>query len=198
MTTSPFKQTRSLIDATEKPLRRSPPGKPHEEEEWPVLLPDRTTVPGTLRKVVPDHNGVLETASTVETSYQPAERYPRLPSMEYKPLIDEERKPTPAASKYNVQRKQVSSPNLRKAPSPPKPLKTATKENIRPSTAIPNNVGPSIKSSTSFPAKENAGLSLRSQHPTVPTVLATKPPNDTKPFIEPRQTRTSSLRARLS
>ena len=81
MSASPIKQTRSLIDATEKPLRRSPPGKPHEEEEWPVLIPDRPTTPSTLRGVVADHNGILPTTSTTETTYQPAERYPRLPSL---------------------------------------------------------------------------------------------------------------------
>ena len=192
MTTSPLKQTRSLIDATEKPLRRSPPGKPHEVEEWPVLLPDRPTTPSTLRKVVPSHNGALETVSTVEILYQPAERYPRLPSMEYKPLTDDERKPSSAASKNHVQRKQVSSPNLHKA------LTTAIKENIRPTTAIPKIVGASTKSSTDIPAKEGTGLSLRSQHPNERTVVAVKPSIDTKPSIEPRQTRTSSLRARLS
>lgn len=118
MTTSPFKQTRSLIDATEKPLRRSPPGKPHEEEDWPVLIPDRPTTPSSHREMPADRNGVLAVASTVEATYQPAERYPRLPSLEYKPVTGEERKPAFAASKqHHVQRKQLSSPNLRKAPS---------------------------------------------------------------------------------
>ena len=193
MTTSPLNQTRSLIDATEQPLRRSPPGKPHEEE-WPVLVPNRATTPGTLREVVQDHNGILATARTVETTYQPAERYPRLPSLGYGPLTDEEHQPpaVSAASQHHVQRKQLSSPNLRKAPSPPKILEPISKENIRPSTAVPNNVKTSTKSSGDFPVKGGIGPSMRSQIPTVPTAVAPKP------SIEPRQTRTSSLRARIS
>lgn len=49
VTGSPIKESRCLIDASEKPLRRSPPGKPHQEEEWPVLFPEKPTSPATLR-----------------------------------------------------------------------------------------------------------------------------------------------------
>lgn len=38
-TKSPTKAGRSLLDASEKPLRRSPPGMPHRQEEWPTLNP---------------------------------------------------------------------------------------------------------------------------------------------------------------
>lgn len=41
-TTSPTKAGRSLLDASEKPLRRSPPGMPHRQEEWPTLTPRKT------------------------------------------------------------------------------------------------------------------------------------------------------------
>ena len=34
-------ESRGLIDAIEKPLRRSPPGKPEYIEEWPVLSPEK-------------------------------------------------------------------------------------------------------------------------------------------------------------
>jgi len=50
-TVSPSKQSRSLMDASEKPLRRSPPGKPHQEEDWPVLIPEKSTTPETLQKM---------------------------------------------------------------------------------------------------------------------------------------------------
>lgn len=42
-TTSPIKAGRSLLDASEKPLRRSPPGMPHRQEEWPALTPRKTS-----------------------------------------------------------------------------------------------------------------------------------------------------------
>lgn len=51
VTGSPIKETRCLIDASEKPLRRSPPGKPHQEEEWPVLVPEKPITPATLREL---------------------------------------------------------------------------------------------------------------------------------------------------
>lgn len=50
-TVSPSKQSRSLLDASEKPLRRSPPGKPHQEEDWPVLIPEKSTTPESLQKM---------------------------------------------------------------------------------------------------------------------------------------------------
>lgn len=50
-TVSPSKGSRSLIDASEKPLRRSPPGKPHQQEDWPVLFPEKPTTPGTLQQM---------------------------------------------------------------------------------------------------------------------------------------------------
>lgn len=40
---SPLREARSLIDASEKPLRRSPPGMPHKQEDWPVLMPKKSS-----------------------------------------------------------------------------------------------------------------------------------------------------------
>ncbi|KAI9677146.1 MAG: hypothetical protein M1829_002720 [Trizodia sp. TS-e1964] len=41
--------SRSLLDATEKPLKRSPNGR---EKGWPVLFPDRPTSPHTLQRMI--------------------------------------------------------------------------------------------------------------------------------------------------
>ena len=38
---SPLRQSRSLIDASERPLRRNSPGDPDRLEEWPVLYPQK-------------------------------------------------------------------------------------------------------------------------------------------------------------
>ncbi|KAI9817112.1 MAG: hypothetical protein M1827_001224 [Pycnora praestabilis] len=51
MTKSPIKQSRSLLDASEQPLWRSPPDEFQKEEEWPVLFPEKPTTPGTLREM---------------------------------------------------------------------------------------------------------------------------------------------------
>ena len=189
-----------MIDASEKPLRRSPPGKPHEEEEWPVLFPDRPTTPGTLRQMSPEHDGVLATNNAATVSYQPVERYPRLPSLGYEPPTSVNRKPSPhASSNHQIQRKQVSSPNLRKAPAPPKQATHAGKENIRPRTKLLNNVAFSNnKPKVEAPVTQSTESAMLPQQPSTTDGPGDNPFVDSKPSIEPRQTRTSSLRARIS
>ena len=49
---SPIAPPRGLIDASEKPLRRSPSGDPQQEEDWPVLFPEKPTTPGTLNQMI--------------------------------------------------------------------------------------------------------------------------------------------------
>lgn len=47
ITNSPYKEGRTLIDASEKPLRRSP-GTP-DEEDWPALFPTQHSASGTVQ-----------------------------------------------------------------------------------------------------------------------------------------------------
>lgn len=197
MTTSPLKQNRSLIDAMEKPLRRSPPGKPHEEEDWPVLFPDRPTTPGTLRQMTPGRNVGLANADKV---YQPAERYPRLPSLDYESTIGVERKAAPKIpSNHQTQRKQVASPNLRKTITGPKHTAQTNKENVRPGTTpMTIAVVPESKSGNSTPKSKITDCPALSNNTSVNIIPDEKPVVGSKPSIEPRQTRTSSLRARIS
>ena len=49
---SPIAPPRGLIDASDKPLRRSPPGDPQQQEDWPVLFPEKPTTPGTLNRMI--------------------------------------------------------------------------------------------------------------------------------------------------
>ena len=66
---------RSLIDASEKPLRRNSPSKTQSPgEEWPVLFPTKPTAPATLRMVAASG----EAADTVDYSPSTEERYPSL------------------------------------------------------------------------------------------------------------------------
>ena len=92
-------------------MRRSPPGKPQQEEDWPVLFPEKPTTPGTLQemarqegsysslKFIPTENkGRYSARADVES---------KIPSLQRKPLKGDwqsssgqsiERKPTPKSS----------------------------------------------------------------------------------------------------
>ena len=203
MKASPLRQNRTLIDASEKPLRRSPPGKPQEEAElWPVLYPNRPTTPGTLRQMTPERDGVLATTDSVyqpNERYPPAERYPRLPSTgTYESTFDVERKSgSKTATGHHIQRKQVSSPNLRKAsknaknvPNQEKGRQSATPlDNTVTQTGKPDGPRLETERPDSRALLDNANVDIISDQ---------KPAVNTKSSNEPRQTRTSSLRARMS
>ena len=76
-TTSPIKAGRSLLDASEKPLRRSPPGMPYRQEEWPTLTPRRPGKSITTREC--EHQEI-SVGSSCDTSVKlgQAERFPVL------------------------------------------------------------------------------------------------------------------------
>lgn len=50
---SPIKLSRTLLDASEKPLKMAA-GTP-QEQEWPVLYPEKASTPGTLKKFANQH-----------------------------------------------------------------------------------------------------------------------------------------------
>ncbi|KAL8827899.1 MAG: hypothetical protein Q9191_002905 [Dirinaria sp. TL-2023a] len=186
-TDSPAKQNRSLIDASEKPLKRSPPGKPWEHEEWPVLFPNRPTTPNTLR------NMAAEPGNPVISSTEPAqlkERYPLLPSANYDQLID---------MTYKGAENNASAQSVEQKPlTPPKDAKKAGqyhtgKENAK-SKATPPRA--STASTNQRKGGSPSKSPSRTNMPSTGTTAAEKSP--TRATVEPRQTRTSSLRARLS
>lgn len=184
---SPPKLNRSLIDASERPLRRSPPGRPYEQEEWPVLFPERPTTPATLQAMAGQQDGII--ASLVKP--QARERYPLLPSGSYGQSPDMERLPVQKfALSPKIQRKQVSSSSLRQDPAAQRKSQTS-KENIYPGKdASRLSTGSTTKSISGSPSKPR-GLSAGA-------AAIEKSSIESKSTIEPRQTRTSSLRARLS
>lgn len=184
---SPPKPNRSLIDARERPLRRSPPGRPYDQEEWPVLFPERPTTPATLQAMAGQQDGDI--ASLVKP--QARERYPLLPSGSYGQSPDMERKPVQKfALSPKLQRKQVSSSSLRQDPAVHR-RSLVSKENIDPAkdTSIlsTGSTTKSISSSPSKPRNLSAGAAA-----------IEKSSIESSTTIAPRQTRTSSLRARLS
>ena len=198
MNSSPLRQNRSLIDASEKPLRRSPPGKPQEEEEWPVLYPARPTTPGTLMRMTSERDGVLATS---DKPYHQAERYPRLPSQgSYEPTSGVEKKQDPkVASNHQIQRKKISSPNLRTNSPATKHAEQTNKENNRPGTTLHHSaIAPNIKPSSPVRVGKQTSSSMSSTYTSDSAVQGERLAPASKPAMEPRQTRTSSLRARLS
>lgn len=73
--TSPTRAGRSLLDASEKPLRRSPPGMPQREEEWPTLTPRKTS-----KSLAPENDGHQEhprgSLNATSVRIGPVERFP--------------------------------------------------------------------------------------------------------------------------
>ena len=155
MTHDLMEASRSLIDASEKCLRRSPPDRTDGEEDWPSLFPERPTTPFTLRQMthptaaLPSH---LTTGEKKRYSLMTAHRAEE-------PMIGDARS---AETKYSTSKHSIA----RKPLTPPKdypPSKLASQPSCSVGTAAVDNYEAEAKS-----------------------------------FPEPRQTRTSTLRARLS
>ena len=109
-----FVESKTLIDASDKPLRRrSPPGVAVHEEDWPVLYPNRPTSPGTLQEMMRETGSQL----TQQVVSGQEERYPLLGNT-LRHVPDEEQLPISRYSAmYKIPRKEVSSPNLGKTSS---------------------------------------------------------------------------------
>ena len=179
---------RSLIDASEKPLRRSPPGKPHEQEDWPVLFPDRPTTPGTLQMMAGQEDSSI---ATLAQPPQIKERYPLLPSSSYGPPVDVEQKPVQkSSSSPKIQQKHSRSSEGRQDVTMTNNTR-ANKENVKPNTGAAKNAAEAANNRASTSPSKPIGLAISS-------ATKEKSLQEAKPAIEPRQTRTSSLRARLS
>ena len=145
-----------------------------------------------------ERDGVL--AASDKPSYA-AERYPRLPSQgSYEPTSGvEQRQVSKVASDHQIQRKKISSPNLRKGLAATKHVEHTGKENNRPGATARNSaIVPSNKPSTPVPVGKQAGSSMLSNYTSDSTIQDERLASESKHAVEPRQTRTSSLRARIS
>lgn len=189
VTGSPIKEARCLIDASEKPLRRSPPGKPHQEEEWPVLFPEKPTTPATLRELHSQdkHKPVLRLTSRDE------ENLPALANLEVS-SVKVKLSPTGKSSSYQpIQRKPVSTEESLKKPS------VLLKQQVLPVQTFPID-----RNGTSLRVPATAAKTLTIGDPNSPFDLSAsasaleKLAHESRKFPEPRPTRTSSLRARIS
>ncbi|KAL9129973.1 MAG: hypothetical protein Q9217_001731 [Psora testacea] len=164
----------SLIDASEKPLRRSPTGMPGREEDWPVLHPQRSNSPGTLRGMMRETGSALKEQFMLPSE----ERYPRLGDISHQPLADQ----LPVSrfsARYHISQED-STPDMRK---------------------VPNTDGDAIdpfQDADHVPNHNNGRQhkSIYLSHLSAGAAAVEKSASQSS--LEPRQTRTSSLRARLS
>lgn len=189
---SPRRDSKSLIDASEKPLRYSPTGIAGDEEDWPVLRPQRSIKADVVQQMK------MDASAHVKDSLTPNEyeRFPRLannvrhiPSADQLPI-----------SRYSTHLK-----------APPKELASVDSNEAlieKEHSPDDNSVPLSRKISIDDPFRDGVyNKNLTSPIKTKVTPSSKAPSNDAavqkagqdvKPSIEPRQTRTSSLRARLS
>ena len=151
---NPLDMSRNILDATEKPLRRSPPGKAAKgEEEWPVLFPEKR-ITSTTSQVL---------AKKPNTEGNP-DRFPRLPS-----TAPREQKLAEDGTMGTRSIAKPADPSNQKIHRKPVHVQTPRKLD---SSDISSDM------SASAAALEKAEKPLD--------------------FSQPRQTRTSSLRARIS
>lgn len=175
---------RTLLDASDQPLHRTPPGKPTDFEEWPVMIPEKTSEEKRAQPPIAQE-------SSFQSGYQHGniERYPRMASMETpKPSskgpgrTEHRQRVSVAASSelaqaryrsFDVKRKPVvkhvdqDSPHLHRQ-------QMATTHMV--SSAAPHHPDMSAKAA----AVEKAHIEKSSS------------------ISRPRQTKTSALRARIS
>ena len=191
---SPKRESKTLIDATEKPLRRSPSdANGFEADEWPVLHPARPASPGTLQEMMRDTGAQLKRQSS---SAQP-ERYPVLGNAVRHQRSDDQL-PT---SRYSAQ-----------LHSPPKvdttPCEDSSLLEGREDEAVNGGANTGENTFIDNPFRDggyNTDMAATSQkskaesnRKAVSAPSKEKSTKDSKPLITPRQTRTSSLRARLA
>lgn len=184
-----FVESKTLIDASDKPLRRrSPPGMAMDEEDWPVLYPNRPTSPGTLQEMMRETGSQL--AQQAKSGQK--ERYPILGNT-LRQVPDEEQLPVSRYSAmYKIPRKEISSPSLGT-------LSSANKDEAAESTHIDDPFKDGVyDSGPVVPAKSTRTTSTSPSILSAGAAAVEKSAQGSRPAIEPRQTRTSSLRARLS
>lgn len=175
-------EPRSLIDASERPLQRTSPKSPSKQEEWPVLFPEKPTTPNAIRKKL--HQTTPEPARLVSNEQ---ERYPRLSGSQSATSNLGQEPVARLPSTVQIQRKQLSSSSLHEN-SLTDPAKNDFNKDIAKPTARTTT-----KHSDLFPREPKNAHRLSAG-----AAAVEKSSVEAKSIKEPRQTRTSSLRARIS
>ena len=176
-------QSRTLIDAAEKPLRRSPQGDSTRLEEWPVLSPETPTAPNILSKMTHSPNDVRFHASEKDE----IERYPsvnRLPSSKLRPP---------------QQNKSVNARRILPLASAGASSETTVvrKSGREEGSVIDKSGGDKGSTPKSVKPAKSVTVALDTSHPLTPG-SAPKRIVSKAAVPHPRPTRTSALRASLS
>ncbi|KAL8971466.1 MAG: hypothetical protein Q9197_003260 [Variospora fuerteventurae] len=174
-------EPRSLIDASEKPLERTSPKSPRKKEEWPVLFPRKPMSSENIQEV--PHHGSPKPPPIFSTDQ---ERYPRLTGPSVSTAISQ-RPMNRAPSSQTVQRRQASKSNLH-------------------DMSVLNRSTDGHGDRTVNLATEQASVSLKTlagapkatHRLSAAAAAVEKSSSEVRSVQEPRQTRTSSLRARIS
>ena len=179
-------EAKSLIDASDKPLiRRTPPGKPKSDEDWPVLHPEQRSSTGTLQEMLRETGSQL----TQQTMSVEKERYPVLGNTVRQVASDDQLPISRYSASYNLPPEVTTTPNNETEAEG----SSVAGEDIRHhSDPFKDGI---YDSGPVAPAKELVPSPLK---PSAGAARVQKPIQDPQSVPEPRQTRTSSLRARLS
>ena len=179
-------EAKSLIDASDKPLiRRSPPEKSKPDEDWPVLHPEHRSSTGTLQEMLRESGSQLtQQAIAVEK-----ERYPVLGNTVRQVDREDQLPVSRYSASYKTPHEPSSTPNIK---SKAEESSIDSKDIRRSSDPFRDGI---YDSGPVVPAKDLAPSPLKPSSGPAPV---RKPVQDSKSVSEPRQTKTSSLRARLS
>lgn len=165
--------------------RRSPNGQ-EGREDWPVLRPKRSASPGTLQQMMASTGSQL----TQQATSAEKERYPVLGNITLRQVPDNDQLPISRFSaSHKIPRKEVSSPSLRKPVMYRSPARSNNDTDDPFRDGIYNtNLATAVNGLPNSPS----GLSAAA------AAVEKSSREKSKADIEPRQTRTASLRARLS
>lgn len=178
-TTGSVEEPRSLIDASERPLLRS---SPRRAEEWPVLFPQKATTPNTR-----DEPRIEQSQEPAQTVSEGQERYPRRSGSESASARLDQEPISKIPSAIKIQGKKVSATILRDTHG-----RASSKEGRKPGSVNPAPTQANKKSRT-LPNQSKTSHRLSAG-----AAAVEKSSNEVNSIKEPRQTRTSSLRARIS
>ncbi|KAL9098661.1 MAG: hypothetical protein Q9163_005723 [Psora crenata] len=173
-TTSPIEVSASLIDASEKPLRRSPTALPGLIEDWPVLYPQRAESSGTVQEMMRETGTQLKEQLMAPNE----ERYPRLGDSTNQKSAHQP--PVSRYSAHNLIPQEVVAPDMQTASAKDS---NASDPFCDAEIVVEHN-------------NENPMQSIPTSHLSASAAAVEKSASQSS--IEPRQTRTSTLRARLS
>ncbi|KAL8827849.1 MAG: hypothetical protein Q9170_006849 [Blastenia crenularia] len=177
-----LEEPRSLIDASEKPLRRTSPKSSQNGEDWPVLFPQKPTSPDAIRE--------MSQSAPLKPTYnasQDHERYPLLRGSNSMATDFQQKSLTKVPSTHKIRRKEPSTSSLRREQAEANHSYTQLNDDGDQAVdqALTKMKGPEAD------IKADPYLSARA-------AAVEKASAEVKSIKEPRQTRTSSLRARIS